>query len=106
MEMGQQENNGDDRRLVVLVGQRTEVEVLAYSYTRSDVLNKLYQYQSNVAAAFGPYSDEVEGLQDDITFVKEGGDIGSFEWVFPGLDEQVESFKEKWGSDGAGSEQQ
>ena len=97
MEMGQQENNGDDRRLVVLVGQRTKVEVLAYSYTRLDVLNKLYQYASEAAAVFGPYSDEVEGLEDDITFIKAGGDISAFEWVFPGLDEQENTFKEKWG---------
>ena len=57
-------------------------DVKLVEYTRTDVLAALYKNVSITARVYGPTSDEVEDLEDDIADVKNGGDLAPYAWMF------------------------
>lgn len=57
-------------------------DVRCVSFTRQDVLNFLYNNVALVAATYGPYSQDVADLEDDIAAVKVGAALADYAWMF------------------------
>jgi len=74
----------------ILVNVRVRMEADIFVVSREDVLTRLMLYAAAAAAVFGPYSDEVEALENDIEDVKDGADLADFLWVFPEQNEGEE----------------
>ena len=74
----------------ILVNVRVRMEADNFVVSREDVLTRLMLYAAAAAAVFGPYSDEVEALENDIEDVKDGADLADFLWVFPEQNEGEE----------------
>jgi len=75
----------------VLINVHVRMEIDVFIVSREDVLARLMLYAAAAAAIFGPYSDEVEALENDIEDVKDGADLADFLWVFPEQNEGEEA---------------
>lgn len=69
-----------DACVVVKVVFAAEVRFL--SFTREDVLAKLYKNMALAASIVGPNSDAVEQFEADISDVKAGGELAPYAWMF------------------------
>lgn len=74
-----------------LINIHVRMEIDVFVVSREDVLARLMLYAAAAAAIFGPYSDEVEALENDIEDVKGGADLADFLWVFPEQNEGGEA---------------
>lgn len=79
--------NGNDIYTVIKIDVVAEVKISSFSYSRADVLVKLMEYAASAAQTFGPYSEEVWDLENDIAEVKNGASLVDFSWCFPQMDE-------------------
>lgn len=57
-------------------------DVKLVMFSRTDVLTALYKNVGITARVYGPLSQEVDDLEDDIAAVKAGADLGDFAWMF------------------------
>ena len=57
-------------------------EVRVLSFTREDVLAKLYKNMALAASIVGPNSNVVEQFEVDISDVKAGGELAPHAWMF------------------------
>ena len=78
-------------KMDILVNVHVRMEADIFVVSREDVLTRLMLYAAAAAAIFGPYSDEVEALENDIEDVKDGADLADFLWVFPEQNEGEET---------------
>ena len=74
--------HAQDNDKVTLTTVHFAAIVTSISFTREDVLVKLYDQVGSAAKVFGPYSDEVEELQSDVDDVKAGGALTQYAWLF------------------------
>lgn len=58
------------------------VDVKVMSFTREDVLAKLYKNMALAASIVGPNSNVVEQFEVDISDVKAGGELVPHAWMF------------------------
>lgn len=57
-------------------------DITPVRFTREDVLTKLYKAAGIAAGTFGPLSDAVDDLQEDIDNVKNGASLAPYSWLF------------------------
>ena len=69
-----------DKYSAVTITFAADVKLVTFS--RTDVLTALYKNVGIVARVYGPLSDDVEALEDDIAAVKAGADLAAFAWMF------------------------
>lgn len=67
-----------------------DASVKVLSFSREEVIIRLMDMMAAAAKMYGPYSQEVEMLEDDFEDAKDGGDLSQFTWLFPDFDEGVE----------------
>lgn len=74
------EEQEDNAYTSVVASFTVKIEVVAF--TREEVLTKLYEQSAAAAKVFGPYSSEVDELDDDINDVKGGASLSTYTWLF------------------------
>lgn len=79
-----------------IVKVEIKIHQLDYSFTRQEAITRLMVLVGAAAQTFGPYSDEVDALEDDLAEVRGGVDLADFEWLFP----EIEEAKQKMGLEG------
>ena len=74
----------------VFVRVVVDASIKVLSFAREEVVIRLMDMMALAAKMYGPYSQEVEALEDDLDDVKAGGNLSDYTWLFPDFDEGVE----------------
>ena len=68
-----------------------DASVKVLSFSREEVITRLMTLMATAAKMYGPYSQEVEALEDDLEEAKAGYDLSAYTWLFPDFDEGEEN---------------
>lgn len=71
----------------VFVRLVVDASIKILSFSREEVVIRLMDMMATAARMYGPYSQEVEALEDDLDDAKAGYDLSAYTWLFPDFDE-------------------